>query len=423
MSKKFTRKNKLKSAILKPLITFSLLYLSFLPSAQTGVNDINIYGYLSWRTEKVWEEIQLDGSKEDAAREITIPSFNLMMLNSISDKSKVFINLSGAEGEDVEVKNIWGEYKVNNFVSIRLGKMYRRFGLYNEQLDAVPTYIGIEPPELFDKDHLILSRETLSMVHGWVSIGEGELNYSFSMDNGEGGPTAKDNVPLGYDLRYEFGLGDYVVGISGYTSGGDTTSDKSIGEGSPRTGVLPWMSKDKFSIFGAFGQFQIDELQLQAAYWSADHKATRNSEDVLIMLTDPDVDGEINQIRQTNFLLDGDINNLILANINTNGDYEVVTWYLRAGYTITTKNGEFVPYVQWDEYENPETVFGKKNGGDKEAGLADDGKFRKSTVGVIYRPEPNIAVKLDFSTHFQKVRGKDTSYSEVRFDVSYIFGQ
>ena len=65
----------------------------------------------------------------------------------------------------------------------------------------------------------------------------------------------------------------------------------------------------------------------------------------------------------------------------------------------------------------------KNYGGDNEAGLSDDGAFSKSTIGVIYRPVPQVAFKLDSSTHFQKFNSKDESYSEIRFDAYYIFGQ
>jgi hypothetical protein len=85
--------------------------------------------------------------------------------------------------------------------------------------------------------------------------------------------------------------------------------------------------------------------------------------------------------------------------------------------------GELVPYAQWDYYDNPETIYDKDWGGDAEAGLADSGKFSKATIGVIYRPQPAVAFKFDASTHFQKVNGSSEPYSEVRFDVSYIFGR
>lgn len=409
-----------KNNIVKLTLISSALATLVAPSVSYGAipEKMNIYGYLSWRMEKVWDEVQVDGSTADAPREITVPSFNIMIQHQVSDKVKVFANLNGENGEDVSVRNIWGEYKINNMLNIRLGKTYRRFGIYNEQLDAVPTYIGIEPPELFDKDHLILSRETLAMAHGWIPLGDGELNYSLSVDNGEGGPSDEDNIPLGFDINYDFNFGAYKIGVSGYTSGGDTVSDVGIGEGSPRTGVLPWMAADDFSILGAYGQFQFSQFTIQTEYWNASHSATRDPLGMSTVLQN----ATINPQQISRFLLNGD-SDFSVANIDTNGDYDITTWYVRAGYSIDTKYGEFVPYLQWDYYENPETIFDKQYGGDAEAGLADDGKFTKSTVGFIFRPEPYIAIKLDTSTHFQTVGGEDTDYSEIRLDVSYIFGQ
>jgi len=290
--------------------------------------------------------------------------------------------------------------------------------LYNEILDAVPTYIGIEPPELFDKDHLILSRETLVMVHGMMPLGDGDIRYSFSVDNGEGGPTGEDNIPIGFDLRYEWNLSSYLVGLSGYSSNGDTTSDVKVGEGSPRTGVLPWMAADDFTVIGGYGQFELDTWTLQGAYWLSSHDAVRDHEAVAIVVDE----ANINSFQRARFLINPDAA-ASFDNINTNGDYDVKTWYVRVGKSYHTDYGEFVPYAQWDSYDNPETIKSKTYGGDNEAGLADDGKFTKSTLGIIYRPMPQVAVKFDTSTHFQEFNGKSESSSEIRLDVSYIFGQ
>ena len=188
------------------LVLAESLLISAASAADFGLNNLEIYGYLAWRLEKVWDEPALgaDGRtvEIDADREISLPSFNTMLSYEINDRFKTFINLSGKDAENVTVQNMWGEYHHNQYLNIRVGKTYRRFGLYNEILDAVPTYIGIEPPELFDKDHLILSRTSLVMIHGWVVLGDGELNYSWSTDNGEGGPF-EDNIPMGYDLHYD----------------------------------------------------------------------------------------------------------------------------------------------------------------------------------------------------------------------------
>jgi hypothetical protein len=384
--------------------------------------DVRTYGYLAWRVEKVWDELSIDAlgntDTTDAPREITVPSFNIMMQSRVGDNAKVFINLNGSEADNVDVANVWGEYRVNDYVNLRIGETYRKFGLYNEILDAVPTYIGIEPPELFDKDHLILSRTTLAMMHGLIPLGDGEISYSLTLDNGEGGPTADDNYPLGFDLRYQWNLGSYVMGISGYTSNGDTTSDVSLGSGSPRSGVLPWMASDDFQVYGAFGEFETSNWKLQAAYWRATHDAERDPTSIVTIVNN----AGINATQRNRFLIDPTAP-VTAANVDTDGDYDVTTYYIRVGYTFTNQYGEWVPYAQWDHYDNPETIENKDFGGDAEAGLADDGEFQKSTIGLIYRPIPSVALKFDTSTHFQEFNGRDEDYSEVRFDISYIFGR
>ena len=106
---------------------------------------------------------------------------------------------------------------------------------------------------------------------------------------------------------------------------------------------------------------------------------------------------------------------------DSEANYKIKTWYIRTGYSFFTKMGEFVPYIQWDYYENPEALANKKNGGDNEAGLADDGKFNKQTVGMVYRPDPTIAIKIDASNHSQDINGESVNYAEVRGSFSYMW--
>ena len=109
-------------------------------------------------------------------------------------------------------------------------------------------------------------------------------------------------------------------------------------------------------------------------------------------------------------------------NVNTSAVYVIQTWYLRAGYSFETGIGELAPYLQWDWYQNPETIASKTYGGDDEAGVADDGTFNKSTVGIIYRPTSEVAVKFDQSYHFYKFNGENVLYPEIRLDFSFTFG-
>jgi len=383
--------------------------------------EINLYGYFASRYEKVWDEPGLEDGKtveEDSPGEWDNPYVNLMGQSRIYDKYRVYFNLSAESAGDVEVRNIWGEYSHSEALNVRIGKMYRKFGIYNEILDAVPTYIGIEPPELFDNDHLILSRLTTVMAWGKRPFGDGTLNYSLSTDNGEGDKD-DDTFPLQLDLHYKTGDDKYTIGFSGYHSMGETGSDVDVGDGSPESGVLPWMEEDEFWVAGGYCAANLGNWLFQAAYWHADHDATRDADSVATVINN--AAPGLNQNQLDRFLIDP-AGGITADNVDTNGDYEVNTWYVRAGYSFDTDYGEIVPYLQWDWYENEETIADKDYGGDNEAGAADDGEFTKGTVGVVYRPMPKLAVKLDASGHFYEFNGDDEWYPEVRLDISWIFG-
>jgi hypothetical protein len=255
------------------------------------------------------------------------------------------------------------------------------------------------------------------MVYGSINTNSGLINYSLSTDNGEG-DAIKGTIPLGYDLNYKFGGGDFTAGLSGYTSGGETTPDIGVGEGSPRSGVLPWMASDKFSVYGGYFEANAGNLTVQTEYWQAPHKAVRDPEATVAM-----INGAKPNAKQLSRFLKDPAAPATESNVNTTANYEVQTWYVRAGLSMESKIGEIAPYVQWDQYSNPETVAKKTYGGDNEAGVSDDGKFEKSTLGVVFRPVPQVAAKLDQSFHFYQLNGKRVNYWEIRLDVSLLFGQ
>jgi hypothetical protein len=136
----------------------------------------------------------------------------------------------------------------------------------------------------------------------------------------------------------------------------------------------------------------------------------------------------LNDNQLARFLVDPskDVSTLTDSDVIQSAKFKIQTWYFRAGYSFNTGIGEIAPYLQWDWYSNPETIEDKTYGGDEEAGSADDGIFNKSTIGIVYRPIPEVAVKLDQSFHFYKgndnANDQNVYYPEVRFDVSYIFG-
>ena len=211
---------------------------------ETKVHEALIYGYIDSYYEivaPVPESVDENGDTvySGVERGFDVPNLHVMVQGTLHGRYRYFLNLaspgsgSPADDEPVVVRNAWVEAPiVGQKLVVRAGKTYRRFGLYNEILDAVPTFIGIEPPELFDKDHLMLTRTTNLMVHGSYGLGGSTyLNLSATTGNDE----SIGGVPLGADAHVKGAT--YRVGSSFYTTGGAAGPTRAVGEGSPRGGV------------------------------------------------------------------------------------------------------------------------------------------------------------------------------------------
>lgn len=383
------------------------------------------YGYINSYWEKAQDQAVLNGKGTGTTRsdstnslEYDVRDIHFVMQSTLEDRFKTFLNLKAPGAESVEVSNAWVEANLaDDYLAFRLGKFYRPFEIYNEILDAVPTYIGIEPPELFDKDHLMLTRTTNMMFHGSTAVGAGHIRYAATTGNDERGGSG--NVPIGLDLRYIQDI-KWLVGSSFYTTGGRAKPINEYqnggGSGAPEGGVLPWMDGDTYNVWGAYAQFQDDHWTVQASLFTAGHQGTRNRAAVADMCSTTNGTA-LNLRQQERFNCAGGANNE-----NLNADYNVTSWYTRVGYNIfTVKAGVITPYAQYDAYKNEETIQSKSHGGDNEAGQSDDGAIEKWTVGVVYRPLNPVAIKLDQSLHKQEVFGKDGSYGETRFSLSYYW--
>jgi hypothetical protein len=386
------------------------------------------YGYINAYAEKTFGVPMIDDSGNTAYEDVPFEwnparNFHLYGSGNLSDNIDVLINIARISGDGLEIRNAWGNFRIKRQFQIRVGKMYRRFGLYNERLDQIPTFIGIEPPELFDTDHLFLTRTTNFMIHGEFGLGKHELLYSLTTENGEGG-ASKNVIPLGWDVRLK--TPSMIIGTSGFTSSinanNKTSSTVDFGKGSPKGGVLPWMEGDSYGVFGGYIEKKFGNLLLQAEYWASPHNATRNADHVLTMIQE----AGINQNQRERFLgasASKADTALTTSDVVRNVSYLSSTWYVRLGYNIDSKIGQFVPYIFADWMANPEVINNKTYGGDEESGFADNGIFFKPSVGLVYRPIQNVAIKLDGSIHSQKFNGNNEIYPELRMDFSFAFKQ
>jgi hypothetical protein len=385
-----------------------------------------LYGYINSNLQKTFDypmraEDGLMKRVSDPLEWTPIKNFHIYGKGNFSRRISYLFNLAGND-DLIEIRNAWGNFAIKEAFQIRVGKMYRKFGLYNERLDQIPTFIGIEAPEMLDADHLFLTRTTNAMIHGEFVNSKRSISYALMTDNGEGGPQ-KSAFPLGWDLRYKSFTKSFIVGTSGYTSSlgtTKTTSTVSLGEGSPKGGILPWMRGDKFTVAGVFIEKQIGKVLIQSEYYNAAHNAERDPEGVLTVIENADVNStQRNRFLKSNENLPNDA--LTTDDVQTSVRYNVQTWYIRLGYNVQTEIGQFVPYLFLDWMSHPESIQNKDFGGDEESGLADDGIFWKPSAGLVYRPMPNVAIKLDGSCHIQQYMGKNITYPELRLDFSFAF--
>lgn len=397
--------------------------LSEAEQEETPVFRAKLYGFIDsyWeKTGKTPETVGDDGKTnyEENPHEFDVLNLHVMVQGALYEKYRFFVNLaspgSGSTTEDayVQVRNAWVEAPLyGRYINARVGKTYRRFGLYNEILDAVPTFIGIEPPEIFDKDHLMVTRTSNLMLHGSADAASaGVLNYSLTTGNDERQSGA---FPVGGDLNLEHPFG-IKAGASFYFTGGRASPSRGVGEGSPTGGVVNWVDNDKYRVLGGYLQLRRKGLIFQAEYWRGHHSGTRQVDALRFMFDS----GSLNAGQLRRFFVNGDP----LQGARTDVTYKIDTAYVRIGYEIPLgKLSAITPYAQFDYYNNPETVKEKDLGGDNEAGATDDGRFEKYTLGGVFRPVSQVALKVDTSVHTYKFNDESVFYPEVRASFSYLW--
>ena len=333
--------------------------------------------------------------------ELEVPDVIVILKGNLFGRLGYFLNFtapsSGSDGgEGVQLRNAWVEAPIlEDRVVVRVGKLNRRLGLYSEILDVVPTFVGIQPPDLFSPSRVILTPTTNLMVHGAFSVSAAQLSYAVTAGNDE---RTEGALQLGADINVT--VGEFKVGTALFASGGSTPT----GQGDPAHGAVTWMAEDRYVAYGGYVELTPGNWVVQAEYWRADHHAVRDSESVTAL-----ADGDLNARQMLRFFNSGNPSNGIT---DPEIHYTVQTAYLRAGYQLPVgRQSSVTPYVQGDFYMNPE-IFDA---------TADDGAFLKYTMGAIVRPVPGIALTLDGGAHQLQYNDGTILYPEARISFSYLW--
>ena len=392
------------------------------------VYDTRLYGYLNAFLEEIApltskRPLAYDRAASQVLKEQDPIDFNVdafvMIQGTIGNRYRYFLNVAalGAgdpiESTGIEIRNAWVEASLyGQTLAVRAGRMYRRFGLYNEILDATPTFIGIKEPEILDDDHLMITRTTNLMLLGAHVKDSHKLEYSITTGRDE---RESNQIPLGADVNYNYEH-TLKIGVSYYDSMGKAKPGVAVGEGSPKGGVANWMAEDRYRVFDAYAQVMKGPLIAQLEYCIARHRATRDPAATL-RLADPGANLSPAQYRR--FFTDPfDDTAPTELDVRRDATYTAQTAYFRLGYEL--RGGTFTPYLQVDYYKNPEIVPLEEFGGDNEAGFDDRGRFLKGSLGFMYRPIPPIALKLEYGSHVLMKWG-GTSYVDPDLKASFAY--
>jgi len=383
-------------------------------SAITG----KLYGFIESRFNATTSEpngnIKADGSasRSPAVNDLSIPSFHIMAQGTLYDRYRYYINLaapdSDAPSADVAlgVRNAWLEMSIlGDYLQLRVGKLYRRFGLYNEILDTVPSFIGVEMPVFLSGNRPMLTRTTNAMVHGRVSFDRSTIAYAVTVGKDEISPN--DNVwSPGFDVNYDYDS-TLLIGTSFYTTAGKVTPNVTLGQGSPTGGVAPWMKQDSFQVFGGYAQLSLGDFVLHGEAWVSPHKAVRDPELVAILAQNA-----------RNFSA---ANATQLAGTSANYTYQ--TFDIRASYTFDVGSGDdpaqIIPYLDYQYIRNRESIADTVYGGDGQPGESPQGRAMHNRIGVVIRPVSVVAFKAEGTYAMYDYGTRFASDEELWLSLSY----
>jgi hypothetical protein len=239
-----------------------------------------------------------------------------------------------------------------------------------------------------------------------------KVEYSLATGSDE---RESNQIPLGVDVNYTFD-DSIKVGVSYYDTMGKAQPGVRMFEGSPKGGVVNWMAEDEYRVFNAYAQLEKAPWTVEAEYSIARHDARRDPSATMHLST---LAANLSPAQYRRFFTSPfagppPIETDVIQDVK----YTVHAAYFRLGYELSKLR--LTPYIQGDYFKNPEIVPIREYGGDNEAGFDDRGRLIKGALGVMLRPLPPVAFKMEYSSHFFMKWG-GTSYLDPEFRASLSY--
>jgi hypothetical protein len=183
----------MKKTIILLFMCLSLLTVGAV-SAYEGLGNVEIHGFISQgylqSTEYDYSGIKTeDGSFE--FNEMGI-NFSTTPVEGLRLGAQLFSRDYGKLGNDgIELDWAYGDYRLNNYLGVRAGKVKIAVGLYNEtrDVDAVRTSIML-PNAIYQEQN----RDVFAGIKGAGIYGELPAGFSYQMVYGVGGVSEESNL-------------------------------------------------------------------------------------------------------------------------------------------------------------------------------------------------------------------------------------
>ena len=194
-------------------------------------NKVRLNGYSSFVAEYAFQDNGLGDPNASFDADLIDLVFNVQATNRLRFNTDITWE-HGADTQDkrgnVVLQYAFPEYTVNDWLKVRVGKMFVPFGIYNEIRNAKPAFFTVEEPFSTNKNEEFGS--AMRFYPRWASgiavIGNGEirdlkLDYNVQISNGEqalGNPfEVDDNLQKALATRVRIRpLTNLRIGVSGY---------------------------------------------------------------------------------------------------------------------------------------------------------------------------------------------------------------
>lgn len=294
--------------------------------------------------------------------------FNILMKSDFVEDFTAFANIeflhefNSAEGiGSLVLEEGWFQYTYSDALKIKGGVFLTAFGAFNKIHDASPTYWSTRTPIFFDEMyniHFLPERGNLEFS-GKVM---GKINYNIHFSNGEGVDKLGMDLNSTRSVGSRIGISPFDGLILGFSGHADKAIEESETEEKHGNGIVMDGSQNEIDVkmLGVDFSYELSNFKTYGEFFQGSYQSGTDKN-------------------------------------NKTG------YFFVAGYTF----GKLTPFIEYDYFKNPDDFLYKN-------------EFSRSTIGINYKFNWRVALKLEALNHSFKMGGID-SFRMYQTAISVLY--